>query len=192
MKSEQQAASPVESDNQCSDVASKRRQFVRRGVIGAPVLLALKSTPVLATVANCKQPSGFSVSGNFSQTHGNTCGAPAPGPSSLVNDPLKVKLFVGNTNSGDAGLTAPTSFPPLKNAGNYTLGDALAGATTDAALIAAAYINAKNSNFFGVLNTTVRAMWNNTASGGTYIVPSTGVTWSRSDVIKYLKYAMAV
>ena len=186
MKSEQQVVSPVESDNQLSDVASKRRRFVRRGVIGAPVLLALKSAPVLA--CNCKQPSGFSVSGNASQAaKGQTC-SPASKPILISNsEPLRSKLFA----KGGAGLTLPTVLPYGKTAANYTLGDALSGATTDAALIAAAYIDATYGHFSpGVANTTVSKMWNDTVTG-TY-APTPGVTWTRTDVINYLKYVMAI
>jgi hypothetical protein len=52
------------------------------------VLLALKSTPVLA--GNCKQPSGFSVSGNLSATGGKNCSSPFPSISDWQNRPRPV------------------------------------------------------------------------------------------------------
>ena len=48
-----------------------RRKLIQAGIAGAPVLLALKSTPVLAS--NCKSPSGFSVSGNMSRPGDYVC-----------------------------------------------------------------------------------------------------------------------
>lgn len=187
MKSEQRAASKIESDSEHPNIASTRRKFVHRGMLGAPVLLVLKSAPVLA--ASCKEPSGFSVSGNFSQTNSNQCADPAPQPNSLRGDALASKKFAGNSSNG-AELAIPPVLPGNKNASNYTLGDALAGVTSDPAVVAAAFINATKLQFSGVSATIVRSMWNDTANG-TY-TPTAGVTWHRDDVIKYLKYHMGM
>jgi hypothetical protein len=59
--------------------SESRRKLVRGVLLGAPILLALKSTPVLA--CNCKLPSGFSTSGNLSRNGGATCTQPAHNPS---------------------------------------------------------------------------------------------------------------
>ena len=48
---------------------ANRRKLIQTGLAGAPLLMALKSVPALA--ADCKQPSGFSASGNLSQN--GTC-----------------------------------------------------------------------------------------------------------------------
>lgn len=167
-----------------SEASKGRRKLIRGGVIGVPVLLALKSAPVLA--CNCKMPSGFSVSGNLSQTAKNSCEFPAKSPSQIAsNDPLRNKKFAGNVNQGNAGLTLPYG---KTNA--YTLGNALTDGG-DGALVAAAYINANNNHFSpGVTKEIVRTMWNNTVSG-TYTA-TTGVNWTRDDVIAYLKYVMAM
>lgn len=186
MKTENQENNDMQSGAPRSSVASgNRRKLIRGGVIGVPVVLALKSTPVLA--CNCKLPSGFSVSGNFSQTHSNICAQPASKPSQIsASEPLRLRKFAGSINSGDAGLTLPYGKPA-----DWTLGSALSGGG-DSALIAAAYINATKNQFSpGATNAMVRDMWNQTANGGVY-TPIAGVAWVRMDVISYLNYVMAM
>ena len=69
-KTEKSAASQVAKSD--SAVSQKgRRRLVQAGLAGAPLLMALKSTPVLAS--NCKSPSGFSVSGNMSRPGDYVC-----------------------------------------------------------------------------------------------------------------------
>jgi len=185
VKSENQEIIDQQSGQSTRVVYGNRRKLIRGGVIGIPTLLVLKSTPVLAS--NCKLPSGFSVSGNLSQTGMNQCSQPALKPTQISSaDPLRLKKFAGNINYGHAGLVLPSGF-----ASDYKLGAALS-AGGDLALIAAAYINATNGVFApGATNIMVRSMWNQTASGGTYVA-TTGVSWTRTDVISYLNYVMGM
>lgn len=184
MKTEHRSESQAQEDTAGGVAISGRRKLIRGGMVGAPIILALKSTSVWA--CNCKHPSGFSVSGNYSQTHSNVCADPAPKPGSIsASEPLRQKKFAGSTSSGDAGMTLPSGV-----ASGYTLGNAL-GSSGDAQVVAAAYINASRSSFGGVTKETVRAMWNDTANGGSYAA-SAGVAWKRADVINYLKYVMAI
>ena len=186
VKTENQETNDKKSGIQHSSMVSgNRRKLIRGGAIGIPVVLALKSTPVLA--CNCKLPSGFSVSGNLSQTHNNKCGDPALKPSQISSsNPLRQKKFAGNISNGHAGLILPLNKPA-----DWKLGDALSGGG-DPALIAAAYINAANGSFSpGATTTMVRNMWNQTANGGAY-APIAGVAWTRTDVISYLNYVMAI
>lgn len=185
MKTEHRSESQATENTTGGVAISGRRKLIRGGVIGAPIILALKSTSVWA--CHCKNPSGFSVSGNFSQTHSNVCADPAPKPSQIGSgETLRLKKFAGSISDGDAGMTLPSGVTST----TYTLGDAL-GASGDAQVVAAAYINAARSRFGGVTKETVRVMWNNTANSGSY-APSAGVTWKRADVINYLKYVMAL
>ena len=184
MKTEHRSESQATENTTGGVAISGRRKLIRGGVIGAPIILALKSTSVWA--CHCKNPSGFSVSGNFSQTHSNVCADPAPKPSQIGSgETLRQKKFAGSIDAGDAGMTLPSGATST-----YTLGNALS-ASGDAQVVAAAYINAARSRFGGVTKETVRVMWNNTANSGSY-APSAGVTWKRADVINYLKYVMAL
>lgn len=157
-----------------------RRKLVRGGLIGAPTLLALKSTPVLA--ANCKLPSGFSVSGNFSQTNRSTCLAPAPNASFWNANATPTQK--------DLPFVSVNTFGQPADSGATTFGAALSGGGVDA-LIVAAWINAAQGNVQGLTTGQVRDLWDSTANGGTYPLPNNPtVRWTRADVIDYLNYLM--
>lgn len=166
---------------------SGRRRLLRAGLMGAPALLALKSSPVLA--ANCKLPSGFSASGNLSRSGSKNCAAPAPKPSTWSG------LIVSGQYSGTT-VTPGTRFKRpgfTVSASNFLATDTFSmvlakGDTHIAALTASVYL-ASISNGGGTFPTsnTVIAMWNNGVVAGSYAA-GPGVVWGQIQVKNYLLY----
>lgn len=176
-----------------------RRRLLRGGLIAAPAVLALKSTPVLA--CNCKLPSGFSVSGNLSHAGSNTCTQPTSKPSGWAS--------CGNTNGGcytpttwkqvdcfgqktpstgnsGCGLTTNGTYTNVVLSKCLTLGD-----THPQALAAACYLQACST---GVVTGTgfpsqaiVSALWTSYCNGSNYS-PSAGVTWNQTQILNYMLY----
>lgn len=179
-------------------VSQGRRSLLRAGAIGAPALVALKATPVMA--CNCKQPSGFSVSGNLSRTGTKNCVDAASKPSTWrtarcgTSSPYK---FNGTT------ITKSNKFTDLKTTGgqafqtnttysNQTLDAVLARGDTDPqALVVAVYLDSiitGGANFPS--RDKVVAMWNQgiISSSGYQPTTTSSTRWYRDDVIKYLLY----
>ena len=157
---------------------NKRRKLIQTGLVGAPVLLALKSTPVLA--ANCKLPSGFSVSGNFSRNGTTPCAPKING----VN--------YWNTNATVEQKDRPFA-PPNFNASIdtsvTTFGQALAKGNTNVhAKIVAALLSAEAGSFLPPA--TVKDMWNLGVIGGNYPA-SAGDSWDAAEVEAYLDYVLS-
>lgn len=182
-----------------------RRRLLRAGLMGAPALLALKSTPVLA--CNCKLPSGFSASGNLSRSGSKNCPSPAPKPSAwrtlayqtkmgtspsyyyvYKNTSLKATAKVGSTEAG-AIFKTNGGFSVKYFAAGDSFDTVLARGDTDiVALTAAAYLESFTSggaNFPSPL--TVQQMWNNGVVGGAYTA-TTGVVWDETKVKNYLLF----
>lgn len=181
----------MESENQTTDskhaelesdikTCTKRRKLIRAGLLGAPALLALKSTPVLAV--NCKLPSGFSTSGNLSRNGGATCTEAANGPTYWPSH-ITSSQFTGTGISKNTqfnsifGGTDTRSFLQVLNSGvNF------------ASLIVAAYLDVKASSFVsGVSDVDITRMWS-----GTYQPPGSTSYWSAAESENYLRYAMGL
>ncbi len=159
--------------------SNNRRKLIRGGVVGAPVLLALKSAPVLAQ--GCKLPSGFSTSGNLSRNGGATC----------IDGTFRSPSYWSSTQAQEqgkfkgTGVSVNTKFNAVFGGLDSTkLIDVLAGGGV-ASLFVAAYLDTFIS--FVVDANAVKAMWN-----GTYI-PAAGVpAWSREESANYLRYVMGM
>ena len=168
-----------------------RRRLLRAGLMGAPALLALKSSPVLAV--NCKLPSGFSASGNFSKTGKNSCATPAPVPSAWstrISSSGSSKRYTGTT------ITPTTLFTSVGfdfRTGYFTdtetFSSVLArGNGNIAALTASAYLaSISNGGATFANSNTIKAMWNNGVLAGNYAAGS-GVVWGQPQVKNYLLY----
>lgn len=161
-----------------STAQSKRRKLIQTGLVGAPALLALKSTPVLA--ANCKLPSGFSVSGNLSRNGTTPCSPKLNGVS------------YWNTNATADQKDRPFA-PPYFNASIdasvTTFGQALAKGSDDIhAKIVAAFLSAEAGSFLDL--DKVKNMWNQGVIGGAYLA-SAGDSWDAAEVEAYLDYVLS-
>ena len=163
--------------------SESRRRLLRGGLIGVPVLLALKSTPVLA--CNCKLPSGFSTSGNLSRNGGraSTCTDPARGPAWWPNHIEKNKKFSGTQISKD------TPFNSIFTSGDRrSLIDILNSGVSLPSLCVAAYLNVNTSRFVpGVSQEDIKKMWN-----GTYRSRFNTRVRSLLENENYLRYAMGL
>lgn len=159
--------------------SENRRKLIRGGLIGAPVLIALKTTPVLATT-NCKLPSGFSTSGNLSRHRGDPCERPANGPT-WWSSQIVANKFAGtgvprNTqfNSVFGGTDTRTFLAVLSSGVNF------------ASLVVAAYLGVKSSSFVpGITDADIKKMWS-----GTYKPPGSISNWSLAEGENYLRYVM--
>ncbi len=168
--------------------STSRRRLVRGALVGAPLLLALKSTPVLA--ANCKLPSGFSTSGNLSRNGGATCASPVPGPAywqarvEKVNDKEKNQEYA---HFKGTGVRTDTPFSTIFGGGDRrTLLEALNTGNLQA-LVVAAHLNAHSSKFVpGVSHQDIVMMWQ-----GSYTPPG-GRAWSAGEAENYLRYTMGL
>ena len=163
------------------EASAGRRKLIRSGMIGVPVLLALKSTPVLA--CNCKLPSGFSTSGNLSRNGGATCLDPAKGPSYW-------KTNVGaDAKFNNTGVPKTTAFNSIFGGSDTTSFLAiLQGSTNFASLAVAAYLDVKASMFVtasGITTANIQQMW-----AGTYVPPGALKAWSLAQSENYLRYTM--
>lgn len=166
-----------------------RRKLIRGALVGAPILLALKSTPVLA--CNCKLPSGFSTSGNLSRNGGNAaaarCQSPARGPSYWKSHyDRSTKKFSG-TN-----VTTTTSFNSIFLPGDPLNRNLLvvlqSGDSNFSSLVVAAYLGIKSRYFVGGISiTNIQQMWS-----GNYKPHGNTIPWTATECTDYLKYVMGV
>lgn len=158
-----------------------RRKLIQAGLAGAPVVLALKSTPVLA--ANCKLPSGFSVSGNISRNGGGIC----------TSQLLGVSHWVGNATQEQKDRPfAPPYFNASRDSSITTFGQALAkGNDNIHAKIVAAFLSSESGSFLAL--DMVKDMWNLGVLGAGYHPDSSnpGIKWDETDVLGYLNYVLA-
>ncbi len=174
---------PPEAEEKASE---GRRKLIRGALVGAPILLALKSSPVLA--CNCKLPSGFSTSGNLSRNGGATCTQPAYKPSYW-------KSHYNHSTKKFSGIYSSTikTTTPFKDVfgGNdaRTFLEVLGlGDTVFSALVAAAYLGIKAGHFVsGVSESNIKQMWSNT-----YIPLGNTIPWNAIECTDYLKYVMGL
>lgn len=161
--------------------SKNRRKLIRGGLIGAPILLALKSTPVLA--CNCKLPSGFSTSGNLSRNGGATCTDPAKGPAWWPS-------HIGSDNKfSGTGVLKTTLFNAIFGGSDTrTFLVVLGTAPSFASLVVAAYLDVKATSFVaGISDLNIKQMWS-----GTYKPTPTSITWSLAQGENYLRYTMGL
>ncbi len=181
----EQSVAPKGSDTGTMPKESRRR-LIQGGLAGAPLLMALTSVPALA--ADCKQPSGFSASGNFSQNGNVACTtklsgvndwvkycAANPGP---ISHPIDTNTFSGvftaTTGVTDTFRTILTSSgSPLQKK------------------IVAAWLSANLGTSLFTKDTVVK-MWNDGVVGGAFHPSSTmpSVTWGAVQVEQYLDYVL--
>ncbi len=164
-----------------------RRRLLRAGLMGAPALLALKSSPVLAT--NCKLPSGFSASGNLSRSGSKNCAAPAPLPSAwsskVVSGSYSGTSITPSTTFASAGFNINVSYFAATDTFSTVLAKGNSSTTALTASVFLASITAGGGNFPN--STEVKKMWNNGVLGGSYAA-GTGVVWDKPKVRAYLLY----
>ena len=169
--------------NETKPTSDSRRRLVQAGLAGAPLLMMLKSAPALAV--NCKQPSGFSVSGNLSKTGEVNCTQPANGPAYWISQ-ASGSSWEGQLVS--ATLGASTHDGGIHN--NLTLLQALQGDSNFVKLMVAAYLDA-DSNLFPVVKTEVQKMWLDVPTG--YVAETThNTTWGPFELEQYLRYTMGL
>lgn len=173
-------AADTNHPNITAPAREKRRRLIQAGVAGAPVLLALKSTSALAT--DCKLPSGFSVSGNLSQTGSANCATPFPSISScktkLQNNPsLNVKFNTVFTAGPKPGLGI--------NASSFKLLDALNRGDIHATAVAS-YLGA--ADLYAPLIPQIQNVWNLAVIGGSTTIG--GATWTETEAAKYYNYLL--
>lgn len=168
---------------------ANRRKLIQTGLAGAPLLMALKSVPALA--AECKQPSGFSASGNLSQNGTAPCAPKMNGVTfwqayAAANPPtvddLDNKTF-GGVFTASAGRTETIR---AIITGTDTAGDAPLERQ-----IVAAWLSAKAGSPLFTAAQAI-AMWNEGVVGGSWhpnpSVPS--VSWGKVQVKQYLDYVL--
>lgn len=185
MKSESQIGHDKQPEvTAAMESSAKRRKLIRGGMVGVPVLLALKSTPVLAQ--NCKLPSGFSTSGNLSRNGGAACSEPANGPAYWKTH-ITGSNFTGTTVSKNAKFS--DIFVPSGD--TRKLIDILNTNIIDfTSLVIAAYIDTKTvpSSFIGNVSATdIQLMWN-----GSYQPVVGAPFWTAAQSENYLRYAMGL
>lgn len=170
-----------------SSTSEVRRKLVRGGLLGAPVLLALKSTPVLAV--NCKAPSGFTVSGNLSQTNSDNCLDAAQGPAYWLSPSgTDADNF---TNTGVKKNAKFSTYFSNSPSSNYMLNDALSAGGLVAKIVAAFLDASITPKQFPIDATEVQKMWNLGVNGvGYYPFGSGTIVWYAVEVEDYLNYAM--
>lgn len=176
-------------------VSRTRRSLLRAGAIGAPALVALKPAPVIA--CSCKQPSGFTVSGNASRTSGATCADPGRRAStwrSTTNCKTASPYYFysgtmtftvkKSTLISDLGLTL----------GSYTGTTVdswlLKGDNTDQGMLMACYLEAiaSGNGTSWPWKEQFVAMWNQGVIGGAYTPANQTKSWNKARVIAYLKF----
>jgi len=163
---------------------TNRRKLVQVGLAGAPLLMALKSTPVLA--ANCKNPSGFSASGNLSRPNDYKC---------LDFQSLGLSYWVTWLNNHPADNVAFTVIGTPQDVSVTDLASALAkGQTNIHALAAAAYLNAVKTSGFPINAATLSAMWAQgvVSGGGGYKPIPNATAWFSDTVAAYLRYLLGI
>ncbi|XHS79250.1 hypothetical protein ACFJGW_04565 [Burkholderiaceae bacterium UC74_6] len=176
----------TQSQDAAKPASPSRRRLLRAGAIGAPALLALKSTPVMA--CNCKLPSGFSVSGNASHNQGSTCSSPGKTPTWWSGQCDSNGYYSGTscnkTHQYSTYFTCTTTYK------DKTLNTCLKTSDTDHQSMAmACYLQActEGGSHFPT-NQTVKDIWNQGVCGAGYPVPGSSSTWNKNQCLSYLQY----
>lgn len=164
------------------ETSEGRRKLIRGGMIGVPVLLALKSTPVLA--CNCKLPSGFSTSGNLSRNNGDACSDPAKDPMFWQTNLNSNRTKFNNT--GDPKVRTNTPFNSVFGGHDTTTFLNILSQDNFASLVVAAYLNIKARKFvYRVSTDDIKSMW-----AETYQPLGATQPWSSAQSESYLRYTM--
>ena len=169
--------------------SGSRRRLLRGGLVAAPALLALKTTPVMA--CNCKIPSGFSTSGNLSHNQGKTCASPGSKPSTWKGNCGSQSPYYYN-GCGTSWKRADM-FGNCFTRGSYTnnnfdtcLGS---GDTNDQALAVACYLQAFTSGGSNFPTTQqVKDIWNLGVCGSGYRPNAQSPYWTKAQCLSYFKY----
>ena len=165
-------------------VSPSRRRLLRGGLIGAPALLALKSTPVMA--CNCALPSGFSVSGNNSNNARLGCRQPASQPGWWPNQ------VGGNGCYGKSSCKPGDSFSTHFVCTGYSsnkLSTHLAATSSTQAMFLACYFQAcSDGGTQFPLPATLKDVWEKGVCGSGYPVPGSTAVWDSTKSIAYLKF----
>ncbi|MBV8603302.1 MAG: hypothetical protein JO224_01330 [Pelomonas sp.] len=175
-----------------------RRRLLRGGLVAAPAVLALKSTPVLA--CNCKLPSGFSVSGNLSHGGAKNCTQPTSTPSGWSGRCSGSPLCYNSTNwrttdhfgGASGGGTKGCGLVTNGTYGNHPLATCLnLGDSHPQALATACYLEGwRSGSLDGSTGfphySTIAAVWNGYCAGS--YSPTAGVTWNQTQIHNYLLY----
>lgn len=182
----EQSVAPQGSDTGTMPKESRRR-LIQGGLAGAPLLMALTSVPALA--ADCKQPSGFSASGNFSQNGNAAC-------TSKVNG---VKFWQDYCNANPApggGAVDSMTFSGVFTATSGVTSTFRSILTTSAGTplqkkIVAAWLSANAGTALFTKDIVVK-MWNDVVVGGAFHPSATmpSVTWGALQVEQYLDYVL--
>lgn len=178
-------------------VSQTRRNLLRAGAIGAPALIALKPAPVIA--CDCKQPSGFTVSGNASRTGGATCTKPGRRATtwrSTSNCKTESpNYYYSGTTVYTIKKTTPVSDLGLL-LGSYdsaaTTVDKwlLKGDSSDQGMLMACYLEAvaSGNGTTWPLKAEFVKMWNQGVVGSGYTPANQTKAWGKTRVIAYLKF----
>lgn len=188
------AMSDPKADNQQNPqtrVADSRRRLVQAGLASAPILLALRATPVLA--ANCKNPSGFSVSGNLSRPN-DFVACNFTGPSGWRGTALSSWPAAALQNASTTKKLSDVfgTNPNYSNSVNNTrLYDALANSDLFIRFIVAGYLNSLTNGAFPATTAQITSMWLTAPSAAGYTPnPAYGSTWDVNETLAYLRYLM--
>ena len=162
---------------------ANRRKLIQTGLAGAPLLMALKSVPALA--AECKQPSGFSASGNLSQNGTTPCAPKMNGISYW-----QAQAAISPPTNPDFDLQFGAVFDTSASITD-TLRTILSSGSPIQQKIVAAWLSAKaGSPLFTELQ--AKAMWNEGVIGGAWhpnpSIPS--ISWGPVQVEQYLDYVL--
>lgn len=180
---------PEESVTQAPAASRQgRRKLIQAGLASAPVLLALKSTPVLA--GNCKHPSGFSVSGNLSANGAKNCSSRFPGISEWQKNPSQWPNSLTPNSLFKAALGASA----LNQADTFTLGAAL-GDTANPLNAKAVAVLLGSFNYGPPGPDVVKALWTDGVRGGGYAAlgyKSESTMWHWIEVDKYFDYLLGL
>jgi len=167
----------------------QRRRLIHAGLSAAPVVLLATSPAVHA--ANCKSPSGFSVSGNLSRNAGIGCtdGGVAHTPNYWSTN------VTGSGSYKGSGAIFPTTlfsarFPALGPYPDASFGTLLSSSNiSDQSLFAAVFLEAGlPSPPVGFPDRNmIKDMWRGVTGSG-YAVPNSTVVWDKTAILKYLMY----
>lgn len=172
--------------------SESRRRLIRGGLIGAPIILTLKSAPVLA--CNCKLPSGFSTSGNLSRNHGDTCDRPAYKPDywkTHLTPPVKTRDGALKSKFLNTDVFTDKLFNSIFGGNDKrTLFQVLETGVNLASLVVSAYlgINSKPKHFVsGIFESDIKNMWR-----GSYVPNGSRIPWKANESENYLRYVMGL
>jgi hypothetical protein len=180
---------PTSSGSNPADMPrAPRRRILQSGLAAAPVLLTLVSRPVLGGV-RCQTCSAYgSLAGSVAAKQFATCSGVSPATwVSLSTWPTPYRPTGQNAtpyHCPTTGLQGDTfSGRTLRQVMNFSDDG---GTRTLARYIGAALLNATSGRTPTLTETTVRQMWNDLRSNGTF-KPSAGIHWGAAEIVAYIK-----